>query len=133
MTLDCSHWDMNECNFHKLKFMIEKQDYEINIPKDIIISCAVESFIKKHDRNSQRYIRSNATEAIKQFIYSNNYEYVKYLFDYGGFVSKDNVDCLLNFAIDNTQNGGDVAIQTFIMAYRADNFPSTYNFDFLSL
>ena len=48
---------------------------------------------------------------------------VKVLLESGKFVTKRNIMKFVDYAIENTQKGGDMQIQVLIMNYRNEHFP----------
>ena len=100
-------------------------DDDIMNPIDFSTKCqfVAQVFLKDHQPEAEAYIKENISEILPYFIDIDDYATVKGLLEHGKFVTKRNIMKFIDYAIEHTQNGGDMQIQVLLMNYKNDNFP----------
>ena len=70
------------------------------------------------------YIDASFYKAILKYaIKANKYILVKEIINRKNIVTEENIMDLIDYAIENTQNGGDMQIQVLLMNYKHEHFP----------
>ncbi len=115
--------------------LIETMDFHKSLAKNrqekyIVLA---QLFLKYQHPEAKKYIADNTAEVMKYFIRVNDYDTVKGLFECGEFVTDGNITLLLKMAVTNTQNGGDMQIQVYIMNYKNEHFPDSDPLSYIEL
>ena len=77
-----------------------------------------------HSRiEAEEYVKQNAKHIINCVIERNDYDLLSKLVTINGVITKGNISQFIDHAIDNTQKGGDVKIQTLLIHYKNEYFP----------
>ena len=95
---------------------------------------AVQVFLQSSQPEAEKYVKENLEEVIKAFIRENDYNHLKEILDCDKFtLTYDKITSVLKYAIENTQNGGNVEIQAYIMEYKHKYFSENNLLDNLKL
>ena len=112
-----------EYNLKDIIAMLKSRDYSMRIDKPVKYMFVVEIYNKTKQPETEYFIRQNIKEIMHHFIDVGNIKMVKYLLE-GGFMTKENILSFIEYAIDHTQQGGDVQIQVLLTNYRMVHFPN---------
>ena len=103
--------------------MLDKKDYSMKMSHPIKFQFVTQVYLRDGQPEAEVYIKKNISKILPFFIDINDYETVKVLLESGKFVTKRNIMKFVDYAIENTQKGGDMQIQVLIMNYRNEHFP----------
>ena len=121
--IDGTKVDFDKAEVSDVKILLEKKDYNIKMSHPIKFQFVAQVYLKDGQPEAEAYIKKNITKILPFFIDINDYETVKALLESGKFVTKRNIMKFVDYAIENTQKGGDMQIQVLVMNYRNEHFP----------
>lgn len=107
----------------EIKTMLSKKDYSVRMYCPIKYQFVVQVFLQDGQPEAEAYIKKNISKILPYFIDIGDYWTVKSLLESGKFVNEYNIMKFVDYAIENTQKGGDMQIQVLIMNYRNEHFP----------
>ena len=103
--------------------MLNDKNYAVKMDHPTKFQFVAQVFLKDRQPEAEAYIKKNITKILTYFINIDDYATVKGLLESGKFVTKRNIMKFIDYAIEHTQNGGDMQIQVLLMNYKNDNFP----------
>lgn len=121
--IDGSQWNFEKVYSSDVKSMLENKDYSVKMDHPTKFQFVAQVFLKDSQPEAEAYIKKNITKILKYFIDIDDYTTVKGLLDSDKFAAKRNITKFVNYAIEHTQNGGDMQIQAYIMDYKSRKFP----------
>ena len=120
--------DGSSCNWDKVdssdvRSMLHDKNYAVKMDRPTKFQFVAQVFLKDRQPEAEAYIKKNISKILPYFIGIDDYATVKGLLEHGKFVTKRNIMKFIDYAIEHTQNGGDMQIQVLLMNYKNDNFP----------
>ena len=120
--------DGSQCNWDKVepsdvRSMLNDKNYAVKMDHPTKFQFVAQVFLKDRQPEAEAYIKKNISKILPYFINIDDYATVKGLLEHGKFVTKRNIMKFIDYAIEHTQNGGDMQIQVLLMNYKNDNFP----------
>ena len=103
--------------------MLNDKNYAVKMDHPTKFQFVAQVFLKDRQPEAEAYIKKNISKILPYFINIDDYATVKGLLESGKFVTKRNIMKFIDYAIEHTQNGGDMQIQVLLMNYKNDNFP----------
>ncbi len=76
---------------------------------------------KPDDEDVFAYVKKNLIKMLKYAIDENNVEIITAVCKRKNLLTKRNIDKIIEYAIQHTQNGGTVEIQAILMRYKNNN------------
>ncbi len=103
-------------------FFFRDFDFDFESVKNFLV---YQFMCKNHTPQSEEYIKSILIPFVESLIDLNCYDDIKNLLEYesGKLFSKEDIQTLIDYSILNTQKGGDISIQTYIVSYKSEHFP----------
>ena len=89
---------------------------------EIKYDAVTQIFLNTAQNDAQAYIKKNFSKIIRYWIDKNDYQKVKELVQSGAFITKRNIGGIIEYAIENTQKGGNMEIQVMLMNYKNEKF-----------
>lgn len=108
-------------NLAEAIMIILKKDYylkcNVRVKYPILIDCL--TFFD--DENAKTYIKKSFTKIIKQLIDNDDVERITAVIKNSDFITAKNIDKLIDYAIEHTQNGGSTEPQIVLMHYKNEH------------
>ncbi|MDE7097575.1 MAG: leucine-rich repeat domain-containing protein, partial [Ruminococcus sp.] len=103
--------DINDCQqyFSRLSFR-----YKIAVAMSVISAYPHETYYSD-------YLKSSVKNVVRFLIDEENIESLYRFLDFG-FVTENNIDSFISYAVEHTQNGGSAEPQLVLARYKNDNF-----------
>ena len=107
---------------HRQVHLVASKDFYEKIPGKIKYDIILQMFLQKpDDEELLTYVKKNFTKALKSTIDNNDIETISAVCKRKDLLTKRNIDNLIEYAIQHTQNGGTVEIQALLMRYKNEN------------
>ena len=107
----------------EVKTMLSQKDYSVKMEHSAKYQFVAQVFLQDGQPEAEAYIKKNISKILPYFIDIGSYWTVKSFLESGKFVNEHNIMEFVDYAIENTQKGGDMQIQVLIMNYRNKHFP----------
>ena len=102
--------------------LVALKDFSLKMPHEIKYKIIWQMFMQKpNDKETFAYVKKNFIKMIKYAIDNNNVKVITAVCKRKNLLTKKNIDKLIEYAIQHTQNGGTVEIQAILMRYKNDN------------
>ena len=124
-TVDATQCNWEEINPSEILSMLNSKDYFVEMDCPTKYQFVAQVFLKDNQPEAEVFIRRNLSKILRYFIDINDYDTVKGLLDSGKFITRRNIMKFVDYAIVNTQKGGDMQIQIYIADYKNRKFPDT--------
>ena len=112
--------------------MILKNDYSIKLNNSEKLDYILKNYLSAHifiqypQPEVENYIKENIEDIIILFIKLNDHNTIRAIAECGNFILEyDIMDSLIDCAAENTQKGGNVEIQSYLMDYKHRHFPDS--------
>ncbi len=129
-----SVWEYDVCvngkeleffNVQRITSIISKGDFKVAFLPDWIKHQIIAQMLIKNEnkKSAEEYIRQNIVDVVFCLIDYNCSELLRSIFEYGDFITQNDIMKFVDHSINNTKNGGDPFIQIYISNYRYEHFP----------
>ena len=102
--------------------LVALKDFSLKMPHEIKYKIIWQMFMQKpDDEDVFAYVKKNLIKMLKYAIDENNVEIITAVCKRKNLLTKRNIDKIIEYAIQHTQNGGTVEIQAILMRYKNNN------------
>ena len=108
--------------YNTFKRMLDTKEYSTKFLQEIKYDAVTQIFLNTAQNDAQAYIKKNFSKIIRYWIDKNDYQKVKGLVQSEAFITKRNIGGIIDYAIQNTQKGGNMEIQVMLMNYKNEKF-----------
>ena len=109
-------------DYTKFKSILSTKEYATKFSHEIKYDAVTQIFLNTAQSEAQAYIKKNFSKIIRYWIDKNDYQKVKGLVQSGAFITKRNIGGIIEYAIENTQKGGNMEIQVMLTNYKNEKF-----------
>ena len=117
-----AYFENDDFEYNEFKCMLDTKEYATKFSHEIKYDAVTQIFLNTAQSEAQAYIKKNFSKIIRYWIDKNDYPKVKGLVQSGAFITKRNIGGIIDYAIQNTQKGGNMEIQVMLMNYKNENF-----------